>query len=51
VQLPCDVMTDTLTDDQLDALADEAEAQERADAFLARLEIEREARVAGDFAI
>lgn len=46
-------MTDTLTDDQLDALADEAEAQERADAFLARLEREREreARVAGDFAI
>lgn len=44
-------MTDTLTDDQLDALADEAEAQERADKFLERLEREREARAVGDFAI
>jgi len=43
MELPFDVMTDTLTDAELDQLADEAEAQHRADAFLARLEQEREA--------
>lgn len=51
MQLPCDILTDLLTDAQLDSLADEAEAQDRADAFLAQLEQEREARVVGDFAI
>jgi hypothetical protein len=43
MELPFDVMTDTLTDSELDQLADEAEAQHRADAFLAALEREREA--------
>ena len=42
MDIPFDVMTDTLTDAELDQLADEAEAQQRADAFLARLEQERE---------
>jgi hypothetical protein len=43
MDLPIDIMTDTLTDAQLDALADEAECIRREDAFLARLEQEREA--------
>lgn len=43
------MLTDTLTDAELDQLADEAEAQQRADAFLARLEQERQA--AGVFVI
>ena len=43
------MLTDTLTDVELDQLADEAEAQHRADAFLARLEQERES--AGVFVI
>ena len=42
MELPFDVMTDTLTDAELDQLANEAEAQQRADAFLARLEQDRE---------
>jgi hypothetical protein len=49
MDIPFDVMTDTLTDAELDQLADEAESQKRADAFLARLEQEREA--AGVFVI
>jgi hypothetical protein len=49
MDIPFDVMTDTLTDAELDQLADEAESQQRADAFLARLEQEREA--AGVFVI
>lgn len=36
------MLTDTLTDAELDQLADEAEAQHRADAFLAKLEQDRE---------
>jgi len=43
MDLPIDIMTDTLTDAQLDALADEAECAHREDAFLAALEREREA--------
>jgi hypothetical protein len=42
MELPIDIMTDTLTDAQLDALADEAERERREDAFLAALERERE---------
>ena len=42
MELPS-MLTDTFTDAELDQLADEAEAQHRADAFLARLEQEREA--------
>jgi hypothetical protein len=49
MDIPFDVMTDTLTDAELDQLADEAESQQRADAFLARLEQERES--AGVFVI
>jgi len=43
MDLPIDIMTDTLTDAQLDALADEAVRASREDAFLAALEREREA--------
>ena len=42
MDLPIDIMTDTLTDAQLNALADEAECIRREDAFLAALERERE---------
>ena len=48
MELPS-ILTDTLTDAEIDQLADEAEAQHRADAFLAKLEQEREA--AGVFVI
>lgn len=51
MQIPCDLLTDLLSDEQLNALADEAERAERADRFLERMEREREARVVGDFAI
>lgn len=48
MELPS-ILTDTLTDAEIDQLADEAEAQHRADAFLERLEQERES--AGVFVI
>ena len=51
MRIPCDILTDLLTDAQLDALADEAEVAERADAFLACLERAREVRAVADFTI
>jgi hypothetical protein len=45
MELPLDILTDLLTDAELDALADEAERERREDAFLAALEKEREAGV------
>ena len=49
MDLPIDILTDTLTDAQLNALADEAVRASREDAFLAALERERE--ISGAFVI
>jgi hypothetical protein len=49
MDLPIDILIDTLTDAQLNALADEAVRANREDAFLAALERERE--IAGAFVI
>lgn len=38
MDIPIDIFTDTLTDAELDALADEAELAKKGDAFLAALE-------------
>ena len=43
MNIPFDILTDLLTDAELDALADEAERERREDAFLAALEREHEA--------
>ena len=49
MDLPIDILTDTLTDAQLNALADEAVRASREDAFLDALERERE--ISGAFVI
>jgi len=46
MELPIDILTGDLTDEQLNDLVDEQILREREDRFLAALEQEREARYA-----